>query len=368
MRLVYLSPVPWKSFTQRPHKFVQWFHCRTGGPVLWVDPYITRFPRWNDLSIYHSYSDSSLSESTPSWLTVISPGALPIEPIPGSSWINRLIWKSAIRSIDDFLNNNSKSMIVIGKPSCLGLLVLDRYCSCPTLYDAMDDFPAFYLGLSRYNMTLRERDIVDKVETVWVSSTLLYERWNRYHNSVYLVHNALDSAILPESTVEFSQNDRKVFGYVGTIGSWFDWAWVLCLALERPNDVIRLIGPVFQSSPERLPHNIELLPVCSHREALNAMMDFDVGLIPFKKTRLTMSIDPIKYYEYRALSLPILSTEFGEMRYRSDISSVFISKSMTDVALQAASALQFDRDSEAAQAFAIENSWNARFDASGLLP
>ena len=43
------------------------------------------------------------------------------------------------------------------------------------------------------------------------------------------------------------------------------------------------------------------------------MAQFDVGLIPFLKNRLTDSVDPIKYHEYRALGLPVVSTSFGEM-------------------------------------------------------
>ena len=40
------------------------------------------------------------------------------------------------------------------------------------------------------------------------------------------------------------------------------------------------------------------------------------GIIPFKVNRLTAAVDPIKYYEYRAAGLPVISTEFGEMRQR----------------------------------------------------
>ena len=38
MQLVYFSPVPWASYAQRPHKFVEWFHARRVLKVRWVDP------------------------------------------------------------------------------------------------------------------------------------------------------------------------------------------------------------------------------------------------------------------------------------------------------------------------------------------
>ncbi len=49
------------------------------------------------------------------------------------------------------------------------------------------------------------------------------------------------------------------------------------------------------------------------------MAEFDVGLIPFKQNALTAAVDPIKYYEYRALALPVISTDFGEMHERGDL-------------------------------------------------
>ena len=49
MRLVYLSPVSWHSFAQRPHELVRQFHAATQAPVLWVEPYPTRLPVLADL-------------------------------------------------------------------------------------------------------------------------------------------------------------------------------------------------------------------------------------------------------------------------------------------------------------------------------
>ena len=48
MRLLYFAPVPWDSYEQRPHYFARhWLDL--GGAVLWIDPYPSRLPRWNDL-------------------------------------------------------------------------------------------------------------------------------------------------------------------------------------------------------------------------------------------------------------------------------------------------------------------------------
>ena len=269
--------------------------------------------------------------------------------------------------IGDFVGD-SKALLAIGKPSVMALVLLKRFRHCPSLYDAMDDFPAFYTGLSRLALARRERLIARRVDTIWASSTEIQKHWSRHYNDVHLVHNGLDLSVLPSpvSRTRPETSGKRILGYVGTIAAWFDWDWVCALAQARPKDEVRLIGPVFEKPIKKLPDNIILLPACNHDAALEAMMDFDVGLIPFKRNRLTDSVDPIKYYEYSALALPVLSTNFGEMRFRSNIPGVFISQSISDVAELAEASLQFCRDRKDTHAFTLENSWEARFDGTRL--
>ena len=181
------------------------------------------------------------------------------------------------------------------------------------------------------------------------------------------MRNALDSAAIPYSPKKIFDSKKKIFGYVGTIASWFDWSWVDALARVRPRDEIRLIGPLFNSLRKNMPPNIVLLPPCSHKAALQAMRDFDVGIIPFVRNDLTRSVDPIKYYEYRALGLPVISTNFGEMSFRSEEPGVFISRYLNDVEVLAQAALCVDSSAMEIKAFKKENSWYSRFDAAWLL-
>lgn len=366
MNLVYLSPVAWNSFSQRPHKFVEWFRDRTGGLVLWVDPYPTRLPSWKDFSRARSFDASGQSKGQPSWLTLIKPVAIPIEPLPGSGWINGMVWRPYLRQIEGFTKTD-QTLLVCGKPSALAQKVLSLAPDCQTVYDAMDDFPAFYSGLSRYVMVRSELQIAQKVDLILASSSKLKSRWSSFHKDVRLVHNGLDMATLWHVEPVEKSSESTVFGYVGTIASWFDWDWLLKLAEARPNDEIRLIGPVYEQPIGKLPSNIKLLPPCDHAAALNTMTQFHVGLIPFKLNALTASVDPIKYYEYRALGLPIISTNFGEMSLRVGEQGVFISQTTRDVPALAESALKFFSDKRDTSAFAARNTWAAHFDAAKIL-
>lgn len=367
MQLIYLSPVPWASFAQRPHKFVEWFHGRTGGSVFWVDPYPTRFPLFSDFQRPPGKAKAARDEVfIPAWLNIIKPVALPIEPLPYSGGVNIFLWWRLLQKLMT-IAAGSETLLVIGKPSILALIVMDRLNGCRSIYDVMDDFPSFYSGLSRFAMQHREKTLVRQVSMILTSSTILKHFWSTFRNDVELVHNGLDPDILPPLRLCNHDNERKILGYVGTIAAWFDWEWVIVLAKARSQDVVRLIGPVFSTIPAELPQNIEMLPPCDHQAALLAMQEFDVGLIPFKKTTLTESVDPIKYYEYRALGLPVLSTDFGEMALRKSTDGTYLSCSVEDVGELASLALQYLPNLEVICKFRELNSWKNRFDNAGII-
>lgn len=366
--LVYLSPVPWASFAQRPHKFVEWFHSKTGGEVLWIDPYPTRFPRISDLRRIGSSASYAVPE-IPEWIRVLRPRTLPLEPIFGSEWINKIFWRPVLNEAIHF-SKDRDTFLVIGKPSLFALALLKAQKNLRTVYDAMDSFSSFYSGFTRRAVLRREKQLVQRVDELWVTSTRLKQRWIALKPELKMVLNALDLSLLPAPAPDQRARDRgsKIFGYVGTIADWFDWEWVISLAVVRTNDVIRLIGPVFRQPTMDLPRNIEFLPECPHAVALGAMRSFDVGLIPFMRTELTESVDPIKFYEYRALGLPVLSTDFGEMTFRDGDPGIFISKNIGDLAKVAMSALSHVDDVKSARSFAADNSWAARFGAAKLVP
>jgi len=302
----------------------------------------------------------------PPWLQVIKPPALPIEPLIGIGRANGLIWRHALNAIDVFTRQKT-TLLVIGKPSLLALAVLERLKGCRSVYDAMDDFPAFYSGLSQWAMRKREAQLVRRVDGMMVSSTVLKQRWCDLRPDVQLVHNGLDASLLPAPQISVAARDKKVFGYVGTIASWFDWDWVIALAKARPQATLRMVGPLYSPAPSSLPNNIEILPPCDHTSALSAIQNFDVGIIPFKKNSLTASVDPIKYYEYRAIGLPVLSTGFGEMALRTGDAGVFICDELADLNELANQALAYKPDNKEIQKFVAANTWDARFSGTEFL-
>ena len=90
-------------------------------------------------------------------------------------------------------------------------------------------------------------------------------------------------------------------------------------------------------------------------------------MIPFLSNKLTLSVDPIKYYEYRALGLPVISTDFGEMSFRLGEDGVFLSKNLVDLDQTIEEALMFQSSSHATLQFQADNNWQARFASAQLI-
>ncbi|WP_434676393.1 glycosyl transferase [Pseudomonas sp. D3-10] len=364
MRMIYLSPVPWASFSQRPHHFVDWYHHRTGATVLWIDPYPTRLPTLDDFRRKPPVANPQ-NTNAPAWLRVCKPHSLPIEPLPGSALVLKRLWRNLFREVMAF-SAEKPCMMCIAKPSELALQLLARIPASRAVYDAMDDFPAFYQGLSRRSMARRQTQLIQRVDKVLASSSPLRDKLLGMTDQIELALNACDmQRLAPVESLDLGPK-QQVIGYVGTLGRWFDWDLVIALAQANPGNRIKLIGPLFTPPRRVLPANIELLPECSHAGAIAAMATFSVGLIPFKLNRLTASVDPIKYYEYRALGLPVLTTRFGEMALRDKEPGVWILDEDTDLQKAATEALASRSDRSAIQQFREAHRWAVRFSSINL--
>lgn len=378
MRLLYFSPVQWHSYFQRPHYMIRYFlEKNSENTVLWINPYPTRFPNRQDLFRlrFRGKDDENKKNNR---VKIISPKALPIEPLYHSAKINHLLfWKKHWKKIEDFCSeSNTGTIIGIGRPSKFALSALEKLKHQSSFYDAMDDFPEFYSGFSRQSMLKVEKSISERVEKIFVSSTTLFEKFSNGHsNKSIKVLNGYDMTSLPaiidpgllrSATRREVRNDDGaaiIFGFVGTIGQWFDWPVVIALAKQFPEAIVRLVGPQYVKYSGVLPKNIEIFPECTQPDAINYVSQFHIGLIPFKQNALTQSVDPIKYYEYRAMGLPVLSTRFGEMLHRkyedgvyffddSDINKLFL----------------YQDNTQKTTAFRKENDWKTRFSLCEFSP
>ena len=397
MRLIYLSPVPLTSFAQRPHHFVHWFHQRFNAPVTWVEPYPARLPRVRDLRRLRRSAGPVLGPAwrTEDWIEPMALRALPLEPLAPGRWLNRLLWRDALATLE--ARFGAGDWLVAGKPCALALDLFARHPEALRVFDVMDNVPAFASGASQRWLARAEAALATRCDRLLVSATPLAQRFTAHADKLLCVRNGLTPPDRPppdrslsdgsasgqpssESTSDRSPGlgPRPVFGYLGAIAAWFDWEAVVALAQRFPQAQVRLIGPC-EHRPAQLPANVELLPGIPQDRVYQALAEFDVGLIPFRIDPLTECVDPVKYYEYRAMGLPVLSTRFGEMRLRGAQDGVRFFDELgsdnglgggdgvlaghglsTSDDLSALAALA--ADAQAVAAFRRDNTWAQRFE------
>ncbi len=357
---VYFAPVAWDSYLQRPHYMAQYVLAQ-GVRVLWVDPYPTRFPMLRDL---RRSAGTTLRTRRPDGLTVVAPRALPLEPLRAGQALNHALFGAALLERLRAACEGQTVTVGIGRPSSLALRALEVLRPSWSVFDALDDFPQFYEGLAQRAVTAIERTIAERVNAVLTPSTGLWDKFAALGTTRVMVHNACDMASLPP--VPAVRPSPPVVGFVGCISTWFDWALVERLAREQPSVHFQLSGPCFAPPSTPLPSNVELLPACAHDVAVQRMARFSIGLIPFKRNQLTDGVDPIKYYEYRGLGLPVLTTRFGEMARRGEQDGVCFAEERDALATALARA-EAPVDAQAIDTFRRAHSWERRFADTALL-
>lgn len=368
-RLIYLSPVPLRSFAQRPHHFVAWYHERFDAEVMWIDPYPARLPRWDDIHRLKPPKNTLLRPrlgadwTYANWIHLVEPKAIPLEPARLGRILNRWLWSD----LTDLVQRWSKghTQLVIGKPCALAVQLAGLFSPEQVVFDVMDNMPAFSQGLSQAWVGRMEAEVVTKAGTVVASSTPLQQLLSaKYGREVMCAHNATTPPPV-ELLARRAELLRRCesglrLGYIGAISRWFDWDLVRAISDANPDVQIDLIGPC-ERPPDKLPDNIALHPAQPQDSVYQTLMQFDVGLIPFKISDLTDYVDPVKYYEYRAAGLPVLSSRFGEMRYRGTGDGVVFFEDLAP-SYELPESLAERHTTSSVHAFLRENQWHSRFD------
>jgi glycosyltransferase involved in cell wall biosynthesis len=122
---------------------------------------------------------------------------------------------------------------------------------------------------------------------------------------------------IPADPPEVRQNTRKgrkpLLTYVGVLSERIDLDLIEQIALEWPSCHFQLIGPMSRNVEQRwrklrrIP-NLEWSGLVHHSKVPEILRSSDVLLIPHAESPLSLSMDPLKLYEYLTTGLPIVST------------------------------------------------------------
>ena len=186
----------------------------------------------------------------------------------------------------------------------------------PLVYDCMD----FHEGFDTFADDLRDAEhrlFRDSALTV-VTSAWLADMAARYTSRVTIIRNAADYAFFskPPAARYVDDKGRQVIGYYGALGAWFDADLVKAIAARFEQCLVLLVGGDQCGVGWSLRNcaNVELTGEVRYEDLPYYLYGFDVCLLPFKVTPLTMATNPVKMYEYFAAGKPVVAVDIPEAR------------------------------------------------------
>ena len=236
-------------------------------------------------------------------------------------------------------------------------IVIFRAC------DRYDKYPGWE------NQEERIKDIyikaISESNIVLATSDFIYDEIIQFRKEkVFLFPNGYQD--FKQNTLFVPSELRKIpqpiIGFVGAVNDWIDIKLIEEVAKNRPQYSFVIIGPVLNKKIQTLKtlKNIYILGYKKRYILSSYYSNFDVAIAPFIINELSKGINPIKFYEYLAFGLPVVSTSIKEAEKFKDL--IYIATNTEEFIRKIDEALQ-ERNSqlkEKRKKFALENSWNNR--------
>lgn len=235
------------------------------------------------------------------------------------------------------------------------------------IYYCVDEYTAF-TGVNTNALLNVEAELLRKANLVIVSAEKLQQKKQSPSGPTLLVRHGVDyshfrTALDPETPVapELKGLPRPVIGYFGLIADdWVDIPLLLHVARSFPNGTLVLVGKSTMdvSALAREP-NVKLTGRMPYASLPGFCKDFDVALIPFPISPVTLHANPLKAREYLAAGLPVVSTAIPEVEVLGECR---IGRTPDEFVAEIRAALASPGPNAERSARMASSSWDARLE------
>jgi glycosyltransferase involved in cell wall biosynthesis len=253
-------------------------------------------------------------------LFVLSPFNLPGFSDPRVSRLNSAALRAQIRPAARRLLGANQPVIVWVFSPLYGELAW-QLPSDLLVYQCIDEHAA-YPGAPAQAIARLEKELMRRADVVLTSSQTLFEDRRKLRPDVVYLPNVADAALFMQARQEGTQVPgeiarlpKPVAGFVGNVSSYkVDMELMAGLARRNPDWTFAMIGDVGSGESQtdltqlRALPNIVLTGPRPYAQLPAYVKGFDVCLIPFRLTKLTRGIFPMKFFEYLASGKPVVAT------------------------------------------------------------
>ena len=321
--IVLVSTAEWHHpfWTNKQHTAIQL--ARQGYRVLYIDSLGLRKPSVNsrDLSRIGRRLFRGLRppEQVHDGIWVCSPLVIPAARSGIIQRFNKLIIRFYLYCCQSYLQFKSP---IIWTYNPLTLRLIDPSGYEKIIYHCVDEISA-QPGMDSHQILVWEQRLCKKADFVFVTSKNLLNTRAEWNQCTHYLPNVVDLSYFrfsAEPDFDLTLPDlaaipRPRLLFVGAISGYkVDFVLLRDLALLRPEWSIVLIGAVGEGDPDTDIdllddlHNVHFLGPKEYAVLPSYMSQCDVGLLPCLLNQYTKNMFPMKFFEYLASGLPVVST------------------------------------------------------------
>jgi hypothetical protein len=188
------------------------------------------------------------------------------------------------------------------------------------IYDCLDDWESFVKDLNfglKHELVYYERKIASTADLILVSARSLYIKMAYLNNNIYYLPNGVwnkDYSFKEDDNIpeDLSSINKPIVFFMGAIAEWVDIELIKYISEKCPSYSFVFVGPeVKQTLPKR--KNIYYLGKKKYNDLPLYLNHSRVAIIPFKVTKLTAAVTPLKFYEYLSSSTPVVTTMMPDL-------------------------------------------------------
>lgn len=185
----------------------------------------------------------------------------------------------------------------------------------PVVYDCVDDHSAYPGLLDKATVDRLEARTASIASALIATNEVIAAKFPSHEDKLSLIQNAVDHELFAAPAIAWLDTLTTLprqhrFLYVGAMHEWFDVQTVGAVAAAYPDCEVDCFGDALPLVRRGLADhaNIIFKGTLSQSAIAQEAPRYDVALIPFRESPLTLGVDPLKFYEYVSAGLPVVSS------------------------------------------------------------
>jgi glycosyltransferase involved in cell wall biosynthesis len=238
------------------------------------------------------------------------------------------------------------------------------------VFDCMDELSKFRFAANE----LKERDIetMSWAELVFTGGRSIHDGRRQMHSNIHCIPSSVDAAHFERalsSSVDEPQDQADIprprLAYSGVIDERIDFDLIQGIARSHTDWNIVMVGPFAKLGDHEIPRlpNIHYLGKKTYDSLPAYLKGWDVALLPFALSDVTLALSPTKLLEYMAARRPIISVrlpdvvQFSSAILIADSQQNFIAKCEQALAAPTSQRTLWE---DAMRRFVAVSSWDAQ--------